>query len=283
METYGEKLVTSLLNKLPKGKYYVFQEPKIAVQGSAHQHPDFVVVSASLGVIVIEIKDWTNIQSIRQKTVVLKRPNGLIEEEKNPLLTAKEYALNLAHLFQKRKELLHKHNGKNVLSFPWMNVAILTHLDNKSIHECEDRGIWTKGEVIGKEDLTEEQFEKALSRIPRPWKLSTPLNADTLDIIRGVIQPEWIVTDAQGHDIGTVTVPQERLITEPLKLQSEEPPTQKTLLDDDFLTTEAKQTLESTSIRLVRGVAGSGKSLVLSRRARYLAETYPNLNILVMV
>ena len=282
METHGEKLVASLLNKLPKGKYYVFQEPKIASMNSAYQHADFIVVSAQLGVIVIEVKDWKKIQSIKQKTFIVKHPDGRDEEEKNPLFTAKEYALNLADRFRKRKELLRKYDGRELLMFPWMYAAILINLESKIIRECEERGIWNKGEVVGKDDLIEARFEQALLKIPSPWKLKTPLNADILDIIRGIIQPELIVTNTEGHDVGTITVPQERLITEPLKLKNEELPKQQSLIDEDFLTTEAKQTSESTSIRLVRGVAGSGKSLVLARRARYLAETYPNLNILVM-
>jgi len=280
--TYGEDLVSSLLNKLPKGEYYVFPEPKIVSTSSSKQNPDFVIASAKLGIFVIEVKDWIDIRKFGQKKIQLKRPNGTIEEETNPLVTAKEYAHNLAERFQKRKELLCKHDGRNKLAFPWMNAAILTHLDNKFIRECEDRGIWNKGEVLGKDDLTEERFENALLQIPVPWRMKSLLSADILDIIRGVIEPEYIVPDSSGNDVGTITTQQARLITEPLRVREPQSPKQKVLLDPDFLTTEAKETIETVSVRLVRGVAGSGKSLVLARRANYLAETYPNLDILVM-
>ncbi len=283
MATYGEDLVANLLNKLPKGKYFIFREPKIVGINSAHQHADFVIVSAQLGVVVIEVKDWTNIQTIRQKTVVLKRPNGQIEEETNPLITAREYALNLADRFQKRKELLIKRGGKNVLTFPWMYKAILTHVDNQKIRECEELGIWNKGEVLGKGDLAEERFEKVLSQNTSPRPLPAPPLSDAIvNIIRGVIDPSLIVQDSTGNDVGTLTMQQEQLVIEPLRLKDDHNPKQKLLIDDEFLTSEVKETSESSFIRLVRGVAGSGKSLVLARRARFLAETYPDLSILVM-
>lgn len=40
--------------------------------------------------------------------------------------------------------------------------------------------------------------------------------------------------------------------------------------------------IHSATIRLVRGIAGSGKSLVLTQRARYLAEKYPEWKLLVL-
>jgi len=50
----------------------------------------------------------------------------------------------------------------------------------------------------------------------------------------------------------------------------------------EILTKEAIDAAESSPVRLVRGVAGSGKSLVLIHRVHYLAETYPELSVLAI-
>jgi len=55
----------------------------------------------------------------------------------------------------------------------------------------------------------------------------------------------------------------------------------ETVQSDDILPQEEKLAT-SSSIRLIRGVAGSGKSLVLTQRARYLAAQYPEWNIAVL-
>src|SRR5690606_38080419 len=86
-----------------------------------------------------------------------------------------------------------------------------------------------------------------------------------------------------GIPTGILTLDQEAEITRPLPNKpTKKPAVQLRLFDDDLLTEEARGIAEATSVRLVRGVAGSGKSLVLARRAQYLAEQYPDLKILVM-
>ena len=61
--TYGEELVNARLKQLAKKRkdYYFIPEPAISGNNPSHVHPDFVIVSAKLGVIVLEVKDWIKI------------------------------------------------------------------------------------------------------------------------------------------------------------------------------------------------------------------------------
>ncbi|MBA3817207.1 MAG: ATP-dependent helicase, partial [Parachlamydiaceae bacterium] len=260
-------------------------EPTIVNTKSAYKNPDFVIVGADLGVVVLEIKDWNHIVGIKKKEVTIKRTNGEVVIEKNPLLIAREYTLNLVDRFQEISDLMHVHNGRNALKFPWMYAAVLPHAHKDFITKCEDAGLWDRGEVFCEEDLTPETFENALRNLPRRWKLHEPLRNNTLDAIRGAIDPEIIVKNLEEKPIGVLTVAQEKFIREPIKSLNNQPNANgivQTSLPLDILSAETIQIAENTNIRLIRGVAGSGKSLVLARRAQFLAEQNPEWSILVL-
>ena len=109
-------------------------------------------------------------------------------------------------------------------------------------------------------------------------RLERPLTLDMLDLVREILNPRLAVEDADGNPIGTVTRLQERLTNDPMKIFA---PQQLNLLPSDEEETKPAAPLEP-EIRLVRGVAGSGKTLVLIRRARRIVEQYPEAKVLVM-
>jgi hypothetical protein len=264
--TYGEDLVEKLLRKLPKSRYYWSKEPIVSKGKSTFRHPDFVLVSSELGVVVLEVKDWKKIIRLNPKETEIQRSNGEVAIEKNPVKIAREYALNLADEFEKLDELMCKHRGKRKLKFPWMYAVALPHIEPKALQQCE--GVWGEGFALGKDDLIEETFEDALHNLQWPWELKQHLDTATLDVIRGVIDPTVIVRNEIDEPVGIETNAQTIEIQRPLPLE--------------LLSQDAESLAQSTSVRLVRGVAGSGKSLVLARRAQFLAEQNPGLNILVL-
>jgi thymidine kinase len=281
--TYGEQLVNSLLKSLTRKRkdYFYVQEPALNTR-HGHAHPDFVIVSAKQGVIVLEVKDYVKIIKADQKNIVIERRDRRRVEEPNPIQIAREYALNLADAFMNVSELVKKRpgqHGKRELKFPWMYAVAFPNIDNQILKHLTDTNIWGQGYVFGKTDLTETRFETCLDAIPPFFRLEYPLNNEIREKIRAVLDPTIILEEAKGIE----TLRQTTIIREPLKTQTPvDVPKQKVLLDDTFLTTEARELSENAMVRLVRGVAGSGKSLVLARRAKFLAEQYPHLRILVM-
>lgn len=278
MSTYGEELVAGLLKSLPGSEYEYFIEPTITHTRSVFRNPDFVIVSRSLGVLILEVKDWKRIIRAARDETDIERNNGLIETERNPVNIARQYALNLSDRFQELEELLQKRRGKTKLKFPWMYAVVLPHIEKRVIEQCET--VWGKGFVIGKESLTPKRFEKTLQSLCWPWKLEQPLEAKTIEVIRGVLDPTVVISNPDGETVGVFTDDQLRLVRESVK----KPNAVKTrrLLSLELLSHESVKVAESTSVRLVRGVAGSGKSLILAHRAQYLAEKHPELSILVL-
>lgn len=267
MPTYGETLVANLINRLPEKRYFGIAEYTIPTR-DAFANPDFVIVCASLGVIVLEVKDYVEIlEGSTQKEIRVRTRKGDVRTEKNPVDIAKNYAYNLMDEFRKLTDLLHWHQGKQKLAFPLAAAVALPNIPQERVEQIERAGLWRPGQVIGKELLTAEHFETALKRLPWAWMLQSALDQRILDGIRGVLDPKLIITDPlTGAPRGIISIPQER---EAYRLS-------------ELLSDEANGVIEQTSVRLVRGVAGSGKSLVLARRAEYLAEQHPDKRILIV-
>ncbi len=277
--TRGEMLVYSLLRKLSrKSKEFYFEaEPRLNTQDGKIGRPDFIVVSAILGVAIIEVKDWKTIKRADQRSVEIVHSDGTSDTFDNPYQTAERYAFRLNERFEERAELWEVHNSRTRLLFPWQPMVALPFISQKTIEELEQDGIWQRGTVIGREKLLNERvFEQALRNLPWIFRLKDKMSMDMLDIIRGVINPERVITDNDQDAGKTLTMLQENLINEPVQILE---PQANPLFDDE----ETRPSESNTQVRLVRGVAGSGKTLVLFKRAQKIVERYHDLNPRVLV
>lgn len=284
--TYGENRVRTLLESLSNRKHFFWRaEPRLAHQRTAHLQPDFIVVGAYLGVVVLEIKDWVAIREATQDRVIIRRRDGTEMQQENPVRVAQDYAYALMDMFQKRAELLHQ-NGRyrGRLTFPVGYAVVLPNLPQAIIQQGIEHNIWREGEVIGPEQLrTPEAFEQALTDVRMPFPLQGSITPLALDVIRGVIDPKLVVKDSADRESGTLSPLQERLINE---LPRNFPPQRLPLTADgvpvDLADVIAASLQPELDVRLIRGVAGSGKTLVLVKRARTLMEAYEGKRILVV-
>lgn len=280
--TYGEKLLNHLLRDLPKKQFFFHYEPQIVKQDGSSSKPDFIIVSALLGVIVLEVKDWVKIVSGSQETIQTIRADGVPMIHENPLRIAEGYAYDLKKRFEERAELWEQYKGKTALRFPWQTVVALPRISQDVIRQFERKGIWPRGTVLGKEQLASAaHLLQAIENLPWKFKLDQPMSLDILDIVRELINPSLVVQDTDGFPVGTLTRTQYNLITEPLHavLPKQLP---IPIFEEDELSNEAMGISENAMVRLVRGVAGSGKTLVLVRRVRHVAAQHPGAKLLVM-
>ncbi len=282
--TRGEALTLALLEAFPRQAYFYAYEPRLIsddAHGAASSKPDFVIVSARHGVIVLEIKDWGRIVSGTQKQIDTIRADGARASYDNPYNTAERYAYDLKKRFETRVELWEQYRGRTQLKFPWQVMVGLPHIAQSVIAAFEDKGIWTPRTVAGREAFASPAALRAfIENLPYKFQIERALTPDMLDIIREILDPSLAI-HADGQLVGTLTREQDRLIRERLTRFD---PKQLPLLppDDDDLSSETVGIIENHEVRLVRGVAGSGKTLVLVRRAQYLAAQYPDARILVL-
>jgi hypothetical protein len=277
--TYGEKLLNRLLRELPKKQFFFQYEPQI-VTPDGYSKPDFVIVSALRGVVILEVKDWVRLTGGDQALIHTVSSRGVEQNFENPIRAAERYAYDLKKRFETRTELWEQYKGRRALKFPWQIMIALPRISQKVVAQFEKKGVWPRGIVIGKEHLASAaSLQQAINNLPWKFQLEQPFSLDMLDIIREILNPSLVVQNEDGFPTGILTQLQHGLINEPLRSLQ---PKQLSLFEYDMLSDEVVDIPGSATIRLLRGVAGSGKTLVLVRRVRHLAEQYPQARLLVM-
>ena len=122
--------------------------------------------------------------------------------------------------------------------------------------------------ILTAEDFREGTLRDALARVlgTRPSAALTDLQER---IARGILHPDIIISGAVNGGGG-------QLVFRPPEVAPEEV----------IRVLDRKQELLARHLgdgyRIVRGVAGSGKTLVLTHRAKYVAEFFPNLRVLLL-
>ncbi|MGH7412871.1 MAG: DEAD/DEAH box helicase [Candidatus Rokuibacteriota bacterium] len=246
------KVFVALRDHLPED-YLVYYD--IPVDG---RHPDFIVVGPDLGLVILEVKDWrlNRIAAITADEIELRGPEGPLTV-KNPIRQVRDYILRTVDALKRRARL----RSGNQLCCGWGYGVVLPNLTREEVQRASLFGPSLEealgpGLVLTGEDLDPAALPIRLrGLIPVRGPALGPLDADQVDEIRSVLHPEVrIGWGATSEEIGRVMDrEQERLA--------------RTVGDGH---------------RLLRGVAGSGKTIVLVSRARHLRAQHPDWRVLVV-
>jgi len=197
----GEKRVFDLLRTLPDG-CIVYYEPKID-----RRRPDFVVISPTLGFLVIEVKGWPAnwLLGGDPKTISLSKPSG-VKNEIHPLEQARQYKFDLMdfcrqHLWS--RSLLHpdgKYTGK--FFFPFGQLAILSNITCKQLAAIDP--LWctlfppeqvvTRDELDGWRATANGDLLNILGRHFDPSWPFRPMIRDQVNLLRAIIHPEILIS-----------------------------------------------------------------------------------------
>ncbi|MFT8312715.1 MAG: 3'-5' exonuclease [Clostridium sp.] len=251
--TAGEKRVFKILqNNLPED-YIVWYDIRVN-----ERYPDFIVLGPDLGIVVLEVKDWSlnSIESANSNTYTL----STLGTKANPLRQAREYILNIVNELKKDKALLQTGAYKNNLSFTFGYGVVFTKISRKSFLASPFANTIDEKAVIYQEDLKEfeENFygeklkQKLQDMIPAKFNFNR-IPEDIMDRIRGNLFKEVKLSMDNEAIFKVMNLNQE---------------------------TYAKSL--GYGHRVIRGVAGSGKTVILICRARYLADIHKDWNILVL-
>lgn len=281
--TPGEILVLDLLKTNLPNDVTVFVETPIYLPRKA-SHPDFIILT-NYGFIILEVKDWRNFTANRHFAFENTR-NGE-KKHPNPVVQARDYAIDLTNAIKR----LSDKRKTPYAAIPYGYAVVFPFFpgyDKKMIQE-----VWGDSFVLFQEDLNNYRIKLTIRNTIRLDKIR-PIKRETMDLVRGAIYPE--ITSSDGVILDEQ---QSKLALEPIGEEISKPVTQsfpkktkpktQTLFNEDNkvasendLPLESEQIISGNSIRLVRGVMGSGKTLVLLAKAKHWSKIYPDWKILVL-
>lgn len=230
--------------------------------GPFGRHPDFVVLHPNQGVVVLEVKDWhkDNIVSATRTHVEYLTPQGTLPLD-NPFEQVRNYMFNVVNTL-KRDPLLVVESGsfKGQPVFPFGHGVVFTNITRKQFDGTDLHEVFPPERCIFRDEMAESVDPDAFRE--RVWRMvsrriGSGLTLPQIDRVRARLFPEIRVTQ--------------------IALPFDEPQSDASPADDRLLEVmDMQQELLARSMgeghRIVRGVAGSGKTLILAFRAEQIAR-----------
>ncbi|CAD5374783.1 DNA helicase [Rubrivivax sp. A210] len=255
--TSGERRFAERLEQKLDDDYLLWYDVPV---GPKQSHPDFVVLHPRRGVLILETKDWrleTIHQASRQAWEII--PDGHLKVVINPLAQARHCAIQVVNALERDAQLTQAggpHQGK--LAFPWGYGVVLTRITRKQFEAAGlDQSIAPEFVICSDEMLESAESEAFQQRL---WQMFAhafggAMSLPQLDRVRWIMFPE-------------------------VRL-----PTQASLFGDEDAASDCPSVMRVMDLqqeqlarslgeghRVIHGVAGSGKTMILGYRAEYLAK-----------
>ena len=256
--TSGERRFASRLEDKLEDDYMCWYDVSI---GERNQHPDFIVFHPARGLLVLEVKDWrmATLQSIDKQHALITTDSGT-KQVLNPLEQARQYLYAVTNKLQRDPTLIWPSGSlKGKPFFPYGSGVILPNITRKQFNQAELEEVLPSHLIICQDEMTEsvdvEEFQARLWSM-FPIKFTMKLSLPQVDRVRWHMFPE-VRIGAQADlfdDAGQISTEMPDLIRV-MDLQQEQ--LARSLGDGH---------------RVIHGVAGSGKTLILGCRAEYLAK-----------
>lgn len=259
--TSGEKRLAERLQQKLEDDYLLWWDVPI---GPKQTRPDFVVVHPRRGALILETKDW-HLETIRKATreyfEILDSSSGQPKVVMSPLQQARHCAIQVINALERDPQLVQgdgDHKGK--LAFPWGHGVVFTRITRKQF-DAAGLGDALPGHlVICQDEMVEavdaEAFQQRLWDM-FPHSFGRAISLPQLDRIRWILFPE-------------VRVPQQQNLFGDGAQDEEELPDIMRVMD---LQQEQLARSLGDGHRVIHGVAGSGKTMILGYRAEHLAQT----------
>lgn len=257
--TDGERRVFELLKSdvLPVSDFIAWYEPRLLAKRNQSLKPDFIVWGKTLGLVILEIKDWT-INGIKEwNDNDVKCNDG--KSYKNPERQAVDYVNTAMSNLQKKAALCFSSGQyKGKLKFPVSYGVILTNITRSEFLNKLGNSI-NSNKILFSDDLLKIENGAGILLIDFLKRTSniftfSPLNSSEIDVLHAVLFPR-VILNANSNN-------------QSLKVLDKE------------------QEQEAWKIgpghRIIKGVAGSGKTLLIAYRAKILKAMHPDYKILII-
>ena len=275
--TAGEKRLARRLADLLEDDYLIWYDIPV---GRQRRYPDFVILHPSRGLLFLEVKDWTidTLKNVSKTDVTLLTNNGLVTKA-HPLEQVRQCAYTVLNKLQCDpclQQTSGEHKGNLIMPYGW--GVVFTNITRKQMQKAipdeEREALLPDHLVIYKDEMTEnmdaEEFQSHLWDMFH-YNFGGTLSLPQIDRIRWHLFPEIrINTDEQADLFG---------------LDDNDEPSVEQTLPDIIRIMDIQQEQLARSLgeghRVIHGVSGSGKTLILCYRCLHLARAL-NKPILVL-
>jgi len=260
--TAGEKRVSERLEQKLDDDYLLWYDVPI---GLKYSKPDFVIFHPRRGLLVLEVKDWKleTIHQFDRDAFTLLTDRGLAHQ-RNPVAQARVYALEVGYVLERDPQLRQPetsaHGGKLVC--PWAYGVVLSNITRRQFDDARMGEVIPAHLVICQDEFVPSVEAEALQKrlwdmFPRPF--SHALTLPQIDRVRWHLFPEVRVVPGEGQfglfdgaASGKIEIPD---LIKVMDIQQEQ--LARSLGDGH---------------RVIHGVAGSGKTMILGYRCVHLAR-----------
>lgn len=257
--TSGERRFAQRLEAKLEEDYLLWYDVPI---GPANAHPDFVILHPRRGILILEVKDWKleTIQGMDRHAATIITHSGL-KQVANPLEQARQYAHAVANTLERDPQLTFssgRMQGK--LLFPWAYGVVLANITRKQFDSTDLAEVMEPHKVICQDEMTESAEAEAFQK--RLWEMFHVggfghLTLPQIDRVRWHMFPEIRIASQGGLFDGGA--------------EDEALPPPDLIRVMDLQQEQLARSL-GDGHRVIHGVAGSGKTLILGYRAEHLAK-----------
>lgn len=282
--TAGEKRVAEVLRTQLDDECMVWYDIPV---GTKRRYPDFVVLHPRRGLLFLEVKDWElkSFRNITKSQLIRETSNG-IKTEVHPLEQVRQVGFVAINQMQRDAVLRQNDSAARPgnLKFPYGWGVVFTKITRGSVHahlsEEKRDGLLPDHQILYQEDLQDgvdaETLQEQLWAM-FPYQFGGPLSAAEIDRVRWHLFPEIRLDTAalQQTLFAEAAVPAlqdagKRPVNDKGGIAAVHIPDLIKVMD---VQQEQLARNLGTGHRVIHGVAGSGKTLILGYRCQYLAQT----------
>jgi len=273
--TPGERRLGQRLESLLEDDYTVWYDIPL---GRQRRYPDYIILHPGRGLLFMEVKDWKldTLKRLTPRDAEIYTQQGL-KTVSNPLEQARQCALVAVNRLQRDPHLMQT-NGrfKGKLCFPWGYGVVFPNITrkqwNEAISEENQELVLPPHRLVCKDEMTATADPEAFQA--RLWSMfeyafGEKLTLPQIDRIRWQLFPEIRINAPQQTLFGGGD-------------QDEDPVGGETnqgkelVIPDIVRVMDLQQEQLAKSMgdghRVIHGVAGSGKTLILGYRCLHLAQ-----------
>ncbi len=258
----GEQRLFGILSQLPDD-CIVYYEALVN-----RRNPDFIVIIPQYGVLIIEVKGWyaAEITKANGHEVTVRGRDGSETPHKHPNIQARDYKFGLMDYCRMHRRVAGElfEDLTNRFCFPFCHMTVLSNISDQKLTEAEWKAVFPLEFCISKDKLLRwevlscaSEIQNALFPFFHPFWNFPRLNSDQVLRLRTIIHPEILIHMSQSESPDGVL--------KALDLKQER--NARTLGDGH---------------RIIYGIAGSGKTVLLIARAKLISEQNPESRILVL-